>query len=235
MRDLREEVEYLERLVAALEYGDDPDTLTLLERRADALSILTAPPALRSLQTRRASLQQTRRNEGEPTSWEDNGYASREAMQAVHQLIANVFGSHRGSAFEIECGDGALLDFLRVQKKLDLVSGTDSDDACLRRGFLRHPQLHMYHMAPQQWVEGRPVSYTHTLLLRTDVLQTLRGDFHGLLAESAGRLLLYSPNGELRSALEQMQFPVPKAIARAHGSPAEAGVLFAQEVRNVVA
>ncbi len=89
----------------------------------------------------------------EPATWEDNGFSTREAMEAAHAVVLAVAGDAHAirpriadgkpSAIDLGCGDGSLLERFRAGR-VGSWYGVESDPGRAARGRRRHPELQIF-------------------------------------------------------------------------------------------
>jgi len=70
------------------------------------------------------------------TTWEDNGFSNREAMDAAHATVLEAIGQV-GSALDLGCGDGALLSKIAAGRD-GKWAGVECDPERVARGLKRH-------------------------------------------------------------------------------------------------
>ena len=72
----------------------------------------------------------------EPSPWRDNGFATREAMEAAHDVVRRAVGEAPGHVLDLGCGDGTLLASLDPRGY-----GIEADAERAARGRRRHSSL----------------------------------------------------------------------------------------------
>lgn len=72
----------------------------------------------------------------EPPSWSDNGFSTRAAMEAAHDVVRRAVGEAPGHVLDLGCGDGALLASLNPRGY-----GIEADAERAARGRRRHSSL----------------------------------------------------------------------------------------------
>jgi hypothetical protein len=81
----------------------------------------------------------------EPTTWEDNGFATEAAMRSAHAVVLAAAAAtySGGPVLDLGCGDGALLEQLRLAVPGTSCYGVESDATRARRGRVRHPRVQL--------------------------------------------------------------------------------------------
>jgi hypothetical protein len=80
----------------------------------------------------------TRAGQLEPRTWNDNGFASYDAMERSHRPIIEALRPAATSALDLGCGDGRLLWTLARGQRRGRWVGVESDMERARRGALRY-------------------------------------------------------------------------------------------------
>lgn len=84
--------------------------------------------------------------------WEDNGFALNSAMGEAHTVVTRAFqGKPADLAIDLGCGDGTLLNTLRMAGLIRNGIGIDSDAGRIERGRGRYPDLSLFPLSIQDW------------------------------------------------------------------------------------
>jgi len=164
-----------------------------------------------------------------PTSWQDNGFRSQAVMDAAHAPILALIRSPAGRVIDLGCGDGALLE--RIRLRGGECWGYDMDEGRVGRGATRYPQIHLLHQTILDWASGHEVS--DVIIFMPGRLQEMRVEQQKVvlaaLRSATRRLIVYAYDdwvGEgLASLCERVGLPKPAHVVKAHGIRAEAGVI----------
>lgn len=80
----------------------------------------------------------------DPTTWTDNGFASREAMDAAHAVLIDTLREHPFPAadavvLDLGCGNGYLLERIGALLNTTELYGIERDPERAKRAYARHP------------------------------------------------------------------------------------------------
>lgn len=100
------------------------------------------------------------------TSWNDNGFATEEAMRAAHDVVRRVVGEAPGHVLDLGCGDGALLASLDTSGY-----GIEMNPGRVIRGRQRHPSLSLAAGTVEQLFDAGFVPFDAVLLMPGRLLE----------------------------------------------------------------
>ncbi len=138
---------------------------------------------------------------GPATTWEDNGFASREAMDEAHATVLEAVG-RVNSAIDLGCGDGVLLEKIADGREGRWI-GVEHDHSRVERGRQRHQAVGLHEDDIAKWVAERQAlkpdfdmkKFDVALLMPGRLLEMSSGDadrVRGALPELARRLVIYA-------------------------------------------
>ena len=160
------------RLWAGTDYTPDAVRITRAETKSEIAHLQVAAP--------------------EPaTTWEDNGFVSREAMDVAHDVVLEVVRATAGevrSALDLGCGDGALLAKIAEGCEGRWV-GVERDHERLERGRQQHNEVTFHEAEIASWIKTRAwVESELSSLEPFDVALLMPGRLLEMTSEDADRV-----------------------------------------------
>lgn len=76
--------------------------------------------------------------------WEDNGFTSKDAMRKSHEPIIDIIDGEYESIIDLGCGNGVLLEQLRMKTNAQLISGVEINSNVVERGKERFPNIRFF-------------------------------------------------------------------------------------------
>jgi SAM-dependent methyltransferase len=192
--------------VFKLEFDVDPGPLQRFSRQA--LVPLVQPPI------------------PEPETWSDNGFSSAEAMERAHTAVCAAVSRLRGgSALDLGCGDGALLERLRKRDELKLACGYDADAERIKRGSSRHPHLQLLEGRIEELPEDAAEKFDLVLLMPGRLLEMPEAQAQRVRRwlMQTKRLVLYTYEADLAGLCRRAALPIPQFIVKGYAGVTAAG------------
>ena len=150
-------------------------------------------PEIAHLQTRAAEVPAGAHIPGAPgstpgpaTTWDDNGFSTREAMDAAHATVLEAVGKV-DSALDLGCGDGALLAKIADGREGRWV-GVEVDHGRLERGRQRHNDVIFHEADIMEWAQDRTELEDQASLSPFDTALLMPGRLLEMTPEDADRV-----------------------------------------------
>jgi 2-polyprenyl-3-methyl-5-hydroxy-6-metoxy-1,4-benzoquinol methylase len=162
-----------------------------------------------------------------PMSWQDNGFPTKELMDASHTILGMIIPL-KGAILDLGCGDGALLNKLSKRNVHASLVGVEADLGRVARGRIRHPEILLKHLRIEDLPNlEEPMPFDIVLFMPGRLLE-MPSDVASKVrtwVKNFPRQVLYTYDGDLAVLCERTDMPIPKHIAKGFGHKAEAGII----------
>jgi len=149
--------------------------------------------------------------------WQDNGFNDIRAMRQAHSAMIAIVGTTE-TVLDLGCGDGALIASMRMAGMVKEAWGYEADAGRAARAKTRYPDVKVIN----QRIEDATDFKAHTVLLMPGRLLEMGEEkaavVKGALCEQAGRVIVYSYDGNLLSLAEQTGLVLGKGMFEGNGA-----------------